>query len=277
MDGKLIDKAACQFKWQRACLTDPDPAEGVLLYQAQSPDENALVSAARNFGFAFTDRTSRTITIQVLGVTEVHELLCILDFNNVRKRMSVIVRHEGRIRLYCKGADNVILERVAAGQQELVASTQEHLDRFATEGLRTLLLGYKDLSQRQFEEWKTEHHKAALAQDTRDEKLDAVYDLIEKDLVLLGATAIEDKLQDGVSETIANLQLAGIKVCSASALCTLHSALCTLHSALCALHSALCTAGVGADGGQAGDRHQHRLQLQPAAGGADDLHNPGEL
>ena len=186
--------------------------DGGLQYQAQSPDENALVSAARNFGFVFTDRTSRTITIKAMGVQEVHELLCILDFNNVRKRMSVIVRHEGRIRLYCKGADNVILERLAPNQQELVQETQEHLDKFAMEGLRTLLLGFKDLSQRQFEDWKLEHHKAAVALEDRDDKLDAIYDVIEKDLVLLGATAIEDKLQDGVSETIANLQLAGIKV-----------------------------------------------------------------
>merc|ERR1719259_1305426 len=71
--------------------------EGNLEYQAQSPDENALVSAARNFGFVFTERSSRTITIQALGMVETHELLCILDFNNVRKRMSVIVKYEGKI------------------------------------------------------------------------------------------------------------------------------------------------------------------------------------
>ena len=94
------------------------------------------MSAARNFGFVFTGRTSRTITIEALGVSEVHELLCILDFNNVRKRMSVIVKHEGKIRLYCKGADNVIMERLESGQNELVAKTQDHLDKFATEGRR---------------------------------------------------------------------------------------------------------------------------------------------
>lgn len=46
----------------------------------------------------------------------------------------------------------------------------------------------------------------------RDELLDAVYEDIEQNLILIGATAIEDKLQDGVPETIANLMLAGIKV-----------------------------------------------------------------
>ena len=76
---------------------------GNLEYQAQSPDENALVSSARNFGFVFTKRTPRSITITFNGVEENYELLCILDFNNVRKRMSVILRRDGKIRLYCKG------------------------------------------------------------------------------------------------------------------------------------------------------------------------------
>ena len=78
---------------------------GKLEYQAQSPDENALVSSARNFGFVFTKRTPSSITITFHGVEEVYELLCILDFNNVRKRMSVILRKDGKIRLYCKGKD----------------------------------------------------------------------------------------------------------------------------------------------------------------------------
>jgi len=186
--------------------------DGKLEYQAQSPDENALVSAARNFGFVFTERTSSTITIQALGEVEVHELLCILDFNNVRKRMSVIVRHKGRIRLYCKGADNVIFERLKAGQQSLKMETLDHLHKFASEGLRTLVLGVRELTEQEFQQWKTEHHKAAVALENRDERLDNVYDIIEKDLALVGATAIEDKLQDGVAQTIANLGTAGIKI-----------------------------------------------------------------
>lgn len=69
-----------------------------LEYQAQSPDEGALVSAARNFGFVFKERTPNSITIEVMGKKEVYELLCILDFNNVRKRMSVILRRNNSLR-----------------------------------------------------------------------------------------------------------------------------------------------------------------------------------
>ena len=185
---------------------------GKLEYQAQSPDEDALVSAARNFGFVFKERTPRSITISFNGQDEVYELLCILDFNNVRKRMSVILRRNGKIRLYCKGADTMILERLAPGDDQKKADTQEHLDRFASDGLRTLLCGIKDLTEEEFQTWKTAHHEAAIALTDREDKLDFVYNEIEKNLHLVGATAIEDKLQDGVPQTIQNILTAGIKL-----------------------------------------------------------------
>ncbi|XP_069982480.1 probable phospholipid-transporting ATPase IM isoform X3 [Penaeus vannamei] len=185
---------------------------GKLEYQAQSPDEAALVSAARNFGFVFLSRTPNSITISAKGTEEMYELLCILDFNNVRKRMSVILKRDGKIRLYCKGADSIIYERLKDGQESLKYHTQEHLNKFAGEGLRTLCLAYKDLDGEYFQNWKARHHEAAISLDRREEKLDAIYEEIEKDLILLGATAIEDKLQDGVPQTIANLAIAGIKI-----------------------------------------------------------------
>lgn len=64
--------------------------EGHLVYQAQSPEEGALVTAARNFGFVFRTRTPETITLHVMGEAVTYQLLAILDFNNVRKRMGVI-------------------------------------------------------------------------------------------------------------------------------------------------------------------------------------------
>lgn len=102
--------------------------EGKLEYQAQSPDEAALVSAARNFGFVFKERSPNSITIEVMGVKEVYELLCILDFNNIRKRMSVILRKDRQLRLYCKGADNVIYERLKPGNDDVKIKTQDHLN-----------------------------------------------------------------------------------------------------------------------------------------------------
>ncbi|XP_064618888.1 phospholipid-transporting ATPase ID-like isoform X5 [Lineus longissimus] len=190
----------------------PEEKDGVLEYQAQSPDEGALVSAARNFGFVFRSRTPTTITIEVNGNTEVYELLCILDFNNVRKRMSVIVRKDGKIKLLCKGADNVIFERLGPKCRDLQELTTSHLSDFANEGLRTLCLAQKDISEEYYNSWKKDYHDASCAMELRDERLDEVYEQIEKDLELIGASAIEDKLQDGVPDAIANLALAGIKI-----------------------------------------------------------------
>lgn len=132
----------------------PEIKDGKLEYQAQSPDEAALVSAARNFGFVFKARTPTSITIDVEGRQEDYELLHIIDFNNVRKRMSVILRRHNRIILYCKGADNVIYDRLGPNQNEIKHRTQEHLNKFAGEGLRTLVLAERVISEVFYERWK---------------------------------------------------------------------------------------------------------------------------
>lgn len=191
----------------------PQRKDGQLLYQAQSPDEDALVSAARNFGFVFVERTPTSITVECEGEREQHQLLCILDFNNVRKRMSVVVERAGVISLYCKGADSVLMERMSPDvTEQLRVTTEEHLQRFASEGLRTLVLAYKQLDPDYFSDWRQRHHEASVAMSQREEQVDALYEELERDLLLVGATAVEDKLQNGVPETIANLTLAGIKI-----------------------------------------------------------------
>ncbi|XP_026842579.1 phospholipid-transporting ATPase ID isoform X7 [Drosophila persimilis] len=189
-----------------------ETVEGKLEYQAQSPDEAALVAAARNFGFVFRSRTPNSITIEVMGRKEEYELLNILDFNNVRKRMSVILRRGNTVVLYCKGADNVIYDRLHGGQEDLKARTQDHLNKFAGEGLRTLVLAERRLTEQYYKIWRTRQQEAALAMDSREERLNEIYEEIESDMQLVGVTAIEDKLQDGVPKAIANLQSAGIKI-----------------------------------------------------------------
>ncbi|XP_071321691.1 phospholipid-transporting ATPase ID isoform X2 [Trachinotus anak] len=187
--------------------------EGELYYQAQSPDEGALVTAARNFGFVFRSRTPETITVMEMGRKVVYELLAVLDFNNVRKRMSVIVRSpDGKLTLYCKGADTIIYERLHPSCNKLMGVTTEHLNEYAGDGLRTLVLAYKDLDEGYMDYWKIRHHEASTAMEGREERLDELYEEIEKDLLLLGATAVEDKLQDGVPQTIEQLAKADIKI-----------------------------------------------------------------
>ncbi|KAM5190907.1 phospholipid-transporting ATPase IK isoform 2-T2 [Callospermophilus lateralis] len=186
-------------------------SDNQLVYQAASPDEEALVTAARNFGYVFLSRTQDTITVMELGEERVYQVLAMMDFNSVRKRMSVLVRNpEGSIRLYTKGADTVILERLhKRGDVEM--TTEEVLFAFAEETLRTLCLAYRKVKEEAYEEWKPRHQQACLLLQNRAQALHEVYEQMEQKLQLLGVTAIEDKLQDGVPDTIKCLRRGNIK------------------------------------------------------------------
>ncbi|XP_051900164.1 phospholipid-transporting ATPase IC [Pristis pectinata] len=201
------------FKLLALCHTVMvEDTNGQIVYQAASPDEGALVTAARNFGFAFLSRTQNAITISELGIKRTYEVLAILDFNSDRKRMSIILREpEGKIKLYCKGADTVIYERLHPNNPNKEC-TEEALKVFADETLRTLCLSYKDISEGEFTKWNIKYQAASVSTINRDEALDRIYEEIEKNLLLLGATAIEDKLQDGVPETIETLKKGDIKI-----------------------------------------------------------------
>jgi phospholipid-translocating ATPase len=194
---------------------DGSGAPASMLYQAQSPDEGALVSAARAFGFVFTNRTTDTIQVSRLDETITYELLHIADFDNDRKRMSVVVREPQtkEIIVYTKGADSTVLSNLTKSTPENIRkSTDEALTRFAEDGLRTLCLGYKKISEAEWSAWEKKYQEAATSMEERDEKISIVHEELESELILAGVTAIEDKLQDGVPETIKQILLAGIKL-----------------------------------------------------------------
>ncbi|XP_041931097.1 phospholipid-transporting ATPase IA isoform X3 [Alosa sapidissima] len=190
----------------------PERTDDKIVYQAASPDEGALVRAARNLGFVFSGRTPNNVIIESLGEEEKYELLNVLEFTSTRKRMSVIMRTPtGRIRLYCKGADTVIYDRLADSSR-YKDITLKHLEQFATEGLRTLCFAVADISESSYQHWQEVYQRASTSLQNRALKLEESYELIEKNLQLLGATAIEDKLQDKVPETIETLMKADIKI-----------------------------------------------------------------
>ncbi|KAF9366256.1 hypothetical protein BGX34_004707 [Mortierella sp. NVP85] len=189
---------------------ESNPSE--IIYQASSPDEGALVDGAAHMGYKFTTRRPRSVNIQVGPHDLEYEILNVCEFNSTRKRMSTIVRGpDKKIRLYCKGADTVILERLGS-DNEFVDATMQHLEDYATEGLRTLCIAMREIPENEYQSWAQIYDRAATTIQNRSEELDKAAELIEKNLFLLGATAIEDKLQDGVPETIHTLQQAGIKV-----------------------------------------------------------------
>ncbi|XP_063696555.1 phospholipid-transporting ATPase IA isoform X8 [Culicoides brevitarsis] len=187
--------------------------DGTIVYHAASPDERALVYGAQKFGYIFETRTPHHVEVDALGVTEKYEILNVLEFTSTRKRMSVITRNsKGEIKLYCKGADTVIFERLASNGQSFKELTLRHLEEFATEGLRTLCCAVSIIPPDVYEDWKHTYHKASTSLVGRERKVEDAADLIETNLTLLGATAIEDKLQEGVPETIASLIKANISI-----------------------------------------------------------------
>ncbi|KAK3058945.1 aminophospholipid translocase [Extremus antarcticus] len=186
---------------------------GVIKYQAASPDEGALVDGAVQLGYKFVARKPKLVTIVSDGQEHEFELLAVCEFNSTRKRMSCIFRcPDGKIRCFCKGADTVILERLAY-RDEIVEKTLLHLEEYAADGLRTLCLSMREVPESEFREWQSVFNTAQTnVSGNRADELDKAAELIEHDFTLLGATAIEDKLQDGVPDTIHTLQTAGIKV-----------------------------------------------------------------
>ena len=335
----LISIALCH-----TCIPEDDEA-GNITFQAASPDELALVTAAQELGYLVQDRQLNTLTIQTFpngphepACEEVYEILDVIEFSSARKRMSVVARMpDQRICVFCKGADSILMgllrrsnlaqEKAAEIEQRAIKrkaaeanqvmrrnsehhnrkesglsrasvtrrrssvsghrtstlrasidvwlrdretdggimtrepdgayysprpSTQlgrasmaisdsgssmheteyedlveealvvneaavfercfQHLNDFATEGLRTLLYGHRYLDETTYETWKKAYHEASTSIVDRQEKIEQVGEQIEQQLELTGATAIEDKLQKGVPEAIDKLRRANIKL-----------------------------------------------------------------
>ncbi|MBA0744054.1 hypothetical protein Gogos_006691 [Gossypium gossypioides] len=201
-------------------IPEVDEENGNISYEAESPDEAAFVIAARVLGFEFHNRTQTSISLHELDpvsgkrVNRLYKLLNVLEFDSTRKRMSVIVRdEEGKLLLLCKGADSVMFERLAKGGRDFEEDTREHMNEYADAGLRTLVLAYRELSENEYEVFneKMTEAKNSVSAD-RETLIDGVAEMIERDLILLGATAVEDKLQNGVPDCIDKLAQAGIKL-----------------------------------------------------------------
>ncbi|RBR25143.1 uncharacterized protein FIESC28_02051 [Fusarium coffeatum] len=320
------------------CLPEKSE-EGDLTFQAASPDELALVEAARDLGFLVIDRPAQAIKLETRDIdgsphTELYQVLDVIEFSSKRKRMSIIIRMpDGRICVFCKGADNVIMQRLKLSNlaeetakdigrrsslkkvsrqdqalrrmstqqsispygsphgsprnsfgfsraesssnreglrmslgrrstdlkrlsqqlsrsprastdmmspisprqslgrmpsfedtdskiDESLASNEgaifekcfQHVDDFASEGLRTLLYAYRYIDEDSYLQWKEKYREAETSLVDRQEKMEAAGELIEQKFELAGATAIEDKLQTGVPDTIDKLRRANIKV-----------------------------------------------------------------
>ncbi|NXQ70367.1 AT10A ATPase, partial [Quiscalus mexicanus] len=200
------------------------PEEGELRYEAESPDEAALVYAARAYNCSLVGRLSDQVSVELphLGTLN-FEVLHTLGFDSVRKRMSVVVRHPltDEINVYTKGADSVVMDLLlpcssddprGKHQKKIRSKTQNYLNLYAVDGLRTLCIAKRVLSKEEYGCWLKTHLEAESSIENREELLFQSALRLEKNLHLLGATGIEDRLQDGVPETIARLRKAGLQI-----------------------------------------------------------------
>ncbi|XP_048228563.1 probable phospholipid-transporting ATPase 4 isoform X2 [Ricinus communis] len=194
-----------------------DDEIGKLKYEAESPEEIAFLIASQEFGFQFCRRTQSLLILNELDpfsgnkVKREYKLLNLLEFSSSRKRMSVVVSNDdGQIFLLCKGADSIIFDRLAENGRAYQQATTSHLSSYAEDGLRTLAFAYRTVNQADYENWNLIFTQAKTAiGPEREELLEKASEMIEKDLILLGVAAVEDKLQEGCIDKIAQ---AGIKI-----------------------------------------------------------------
>uniref|UniRef100_A0A8C9Y507 Phospholipid-transporting ATPase n=1 Tax=Sander lucioperca TaxID=283035 RepID=A0A8C9Y507_SANLU len=180
-------------------------------YISSSPDEVALVEGMKRLGYTYLRLKDNYMEIlNKDDEIERFELLHVLNFDSVRRRMSVIVKSSsGEYLLFCKGADSSIFPRIVSGKVEQVKA---RVEQNAIEGLRTLCVAYRRLSESEYQEACHHLNEAKLALQDREQRLAQAYDIIERDFVLLGATAVEDRLQEKAADTIESLHKAGMKV-----------------------------------------------------------------
>lgn len=183
---------------------------GAILYKAQSQDEDALVHAAAKLNMVLVCKNGNILELRFNTSAIQYEVLETLEFTSDRKRMSVVVRdcQNGKILLLSKGADEAILPYASPGQQTRIFN--EAVEQYSQLGLRTLCLAWRELKEDEYEEWSSMFREASSTLVDREWRIAEVCQRLERDLEVLGVTAIEDRLQDGVPETIYTLRKAGI-------------------------------------------------------------------
>ncbi|XP_034826885.1 phospholipid-transporting ATPase IF-like isoform X4 [Maniola hyperantus] len=178
-------------------------------YQGSSPDEKALVEAADRNGVTFLGEEGNNLILKIGGSTEMYERLQVIEFTSERKRMSVIVKDkDGKIWLLCKGAETSVFS--ICKDTVYIEETDRDINTFANKGLRTLAIAYREIPVEEYERVAELIKRIDGSSAEAFKQVTQQYRVLEKELTMLGATAVEDCLQDGVADTLASLRRAGI-------------------------------------------------------------------
>ncbi|XP_049888099.1 phospholipid-transporting ATPase VA [Pectinophora gossypiella] len=187
-------------------------------YEAESPDELALTEAALAYGYELRARTPEEVDLGVRGELTKVKVLRVQQFDSTRKCMSVALRTStGQVVLYVKGADSTVLGALApmrAGSAEAAAyeRTKALLTEYSRAGLRTLVMAKRTMPSSLWEEWLASHARACEIGENREKRVRESLARLESCLSLVGATGVEDRLQEDVPRTVRALLDAGIVV-----------------------------------------------------------------
>lgn len=178
---------------------------GKLKYSGSSPDEVSILEGLLEMKCCVEERTMSSMTINLNGRIEKYKIIDFIDFSSSRKRMSVIVESpKGDVLLFCKGAETVIKERLKSLGSSFVHALRE-MNTCSLTGLRVLCFAKKIFPN--YDTWKLEYNGL-----TDEKSKSSVEDKAECNLEFLGSSAIEDQLQEGVSDTIKLIRQAGIRL-----------------------------------------------------------------
>ncbi|XP_032326501.1 probable phospholipid-transporting ATPase IIB isoform X3 [Camelus ferus] len=189
---------------------DQDFSDENRTYQASSPDEVALVQWTESVGLTLVNRDLTSMQLRTpSGQVLTYCLLQTFPFTSESKRMGVIVRDEStaEITFYMKGADTAMSTIVQYNDW-----LEEECGNMAREGLRTLVVAKKALTEEQYQDFESRYNQARLSLHDRALKVAAVVESLEREMELLCLTGVEDQLQAGVRPTLEMLRNAGIKI-----------------------------------------------------------------
>ncbi|CDQ63704.1 unnamed protein product [Oncorhynchus mykiss] len=193
-----------------AAEADQDFSDDNRTYQASSPDEVALVRWTESVGLTLVNRDLTSLQLKTpAGQVLTYYILQIFPFTSESKRMGIIIREEttGDITFYMKGAD-VAMASIVQYNDWL----EEECGNMAREGLRTLVVAKKSLSEEQYTDFENRYNQAKLSIHDRALKVSAVVESLEREMELLCLTGVEDQLQADVRPTLELLRNAGIKI-----------------------------------------------------------------
>ena len=154
------------------CVVEKDD-NGEVRYQGESPDEIALVKTASQVGFMFLKNSMGHKELNILAKHTSVKQLQFFPFNSDRKRASIIVEHNGMIKLMIKGADSFIIERLGKPEdgcpQPYLEGVKKKLDIFSRKGLRTLCMAVRIMSKEEYRKVENAMRNSVNKEDTDKE------------------------------------------------------------------------------------------------------------